>query len=138
MVLLDTDILSNIVRKNPSLRLLSELERRTGEPLFTTAVNTAEIYYGAARSPHREYILRVYREKVFPQLTILPFDEECAPIFGDLKASLEKRGTPRSEPDLRIAAIALRHRLTVITGNTKHFAGLPRLSVEDWLSEPAR
>lgn len=138
MVLLDTDVLSNIVKKNPSLRLLSELERRTGEPLFTTAVNTAEIYFGAARSLHRERILRVYREKVFPQLTILPFDEACAPIFGELKASLEKRGTPRSEPDLRIAAIALRHRLTVITGNTKHFTGLPRLPVEDWLSEAAR
>ena len=135
MVLLDTDVLSNIVRKNPSLRLLSELERRTGEPLFTTAVNTAEIYFGAARSPHRERILRVYREKVFPQLTILPFDEECAPIFGELKASLEKRGEPRSEPDLRIAAVALRHRLTVITGNARHFAGLPHLRVEDWISE---
>jgi predicted nucleic acid-binding protein len=137
MVLLDTDALSNIVRKIPSPRLLAELERRSGEPLFTTAINTAEIYFGATRSPHRERIMRVYREKVFPHLTILPFDEECAPVFGELKASLEKRGVPRSEPDLRIAAIALRHKLTVVTGNIKHFAGLPRLRVEDWISGTA-
>lgn len=132
-LLLDTDALSNIVKRNPSPRLLAELDRRRGEDIYTTAVNAAEIYYGAARSPHGDRIRRVFEEKVFPALTILPFDAGSAPIFGALKSAMEKRGTPRSEPDLRIAAIALQHRLTVISGNVRHFSGIPRLAVENWL-----
>jgi hypothetical protein len=58
---------------------------------------------------------------------------ESARRFGRLKASLEARGQPRSEPDLRIAAIALQHRMTIVTGNARHFAGIPGLAVENWL-----
>jgi tRNA(fMet)-specific endonuclease VapC len=46
---------------------------------------------------------------------------------------LEERGFTRSEPDLRIAAIALQHGLTVVTGNVRHFAGISGLAVENWL-----
>ena len=133
MVLLDTDVLSHIVKKEPSARLLSELAGRTEESIFTTSINTAEIHFGAARSPHGEKILRAFQDRVFPHLTILPFDEGSAPIFGELKASLEKRGSPRSEPDLRIASIALQHNLTLVSGNTRHFANIPGLRVEDWI-----
>ena len=45
-----------------------------------------------------------------------------------------ERAGPRFEPDLQIAAIALRHRLTVVTGNIRHFAGIPGLKVENWLA----
>ena len=98
-----------------------------------TSINAAEIHYGAARAEHGEVILRIFEERVFPHLTVLPFDEKSAPVFGRLKAGLEKRGTPRSEPDLRIAAIALQHKLTLVTGNARHFAGIARLRVEDWV-----
>ena len=64
---------------------------------------------------------------------MLPFDLESARVFGRLKASLEKRGLPRSEPDLRIAAIGLQHGLTLVTGNVRHFEGIPSLAVENWL-----
>ncbi len=133
MYLLDTDILSNLVRKAPSPVLLARLAATPGDLLFTTSINAAEIHYGAARSEHGEAILRVFEERVFPHLTILPFDSGSAPVFGRLKAGLEKRGSPRSEPDLRIAAIALQHKLTLVTGNARHFAGIPRLRVEDWI-----
>lgn len=133
--LLDTDVLSNLVKRATSPRLVRELKGRTGEMFATTAVNTAEIYFGAARSDHGDKIRSVFEEKVFPQLTILPFDAASAVIFGGLKALLEKRGAPRSEPDLRIAAIALQHRLTLITGNIRHFTGIPRLRIENWLED---
>lgn len=66
-------------------------------------------------------------------MTILPFDAGSAVVFGERKAALEKKGTPRSEPDLRIAAIALQHNLTLIPGNIRHFAGIPRLRIENGL-----
>jgi len=134
MYLLDTDVLSNIVRRKPSPSLLARLSKCPGETIFTTAINTAEIHYGAARAEHGDKILQVFEEKVFPSITILPFDAESARIFGKLKASLEKRGAPWSEPDLRIAAIALQHKFVLVTGNARHFKGIPRLVMEDWIN----
>ena len=96
-------------------------------------INVAEIYYGACRTGRSDKIIRVFEESVLPCLTVLPFDTESGRRFGRLKASLEARGLPRSEPDLRIAAIALQHRLTIVTGNVRHFSGIPGLAVENWL-----
>jgi len=133
MYLLDTDALSNVIKKSPSARLLRKLAETPSEALFTTAVNIAEILYGAARVPHGERYLSVFKEKVFPCLTILPFDLKSAEIHGPLKAQLEKKGLSKSEPDLMIASIALRNNLTVVSGNVRHFAGIPRLRCEDWI-----
>ncbi len=133
MYLFDTDVLSNIVKAAPSTRLLEKLATAPADLQFTTAVNIGEIYYGASRSPHRERIIRAFEARVFPQLVILPFDEESGKIFGALKARLEKKGRSASEPDLRIASIALQHKLILITGNERHYKSIPRLVVENWL-----
>jgi predicted nucleic acid-binding protein len=133
MYLLDTDSLSNVIKKSPSARLLRKLAETPSEALFTTAINIAEILYGAARVPHGNRFLSVFKEKVFPCLTILPFDLESAEIYGPLKAGLEKKGLSKSEPDLLIAAIALSNNLTVVSGNARHFVGIPRLRCEDWI-----
>jgi len=133
MYLFDTDVLSNIVKTAPSSGLLEKLRKTPQDLQFTTAINIGEIYYGASRSSYRERIIEAFEEKVFPQLKILAFDEESAKIFGALKARLEKKGLSASEPDLRIASIALQHKLSLITGNEKHYKNIPRLVVENWL-----
>jgi len=133
MYLFDTDGLSNIVRAAPSARLLEKLAMAPADLQFTTAINIGEIYYGASRSPHSDRIIQAFRAKVFPELVVLPFDEESGKIFGALKARLEKKGRSASEPDLRIASIALQHKLILITGNERHFKNIPRLVVENWL-----
>jgi len=133
MYLFDTDVLSNIVKAVPSTRLLEKLAKAPADLQFTTAINVGEIYYGASRSPHRERIIQAFGAKVFPQLVILPFDEESGKLFGALKARLEKKGRSASEPDLRIASIAIQHKLVLITGNERHYKNIPRLVVENWL-----
>lgn len=65
---------------------------------------------------------------------MLPFDEAAAETYGSLRARLEAEGTPLAEPDTRIASIALAHRLTLVTGNVRHFDRVPGLGVENWLS----
>jgi tRNA(fMet)-specific endonuclease VapC len=54
-------------------------------------------------------------------------------MYGKLRARLERVGTPVSEPDLRIASIALNLQLTLVTGNVRHFSRIPGLNVENWL-----
>jgi tRNA(fMet)-specific endonuclease VapC len=64
---------------------------------------------------------------------ILRFNRAAAEVYGGLRAGLERAGTPLSEPDMRIAAIALDLDLTVVTGNVRHFARVPGLRVENWI-----
>jgi predicted nucleic acid-binding protein len=133
MYLFDTDVMSRAVKAAPPKALIERLSRIPRALQFTTSINAAEIYYGACRTARRDELIRAFEEFVLSRLTVLPFDLESAPVFGRLKASLEKRGLPRSEPDLRIAAIALQHGLTIVTGNVRHFSDIPGLAVENWL-----
>jgi tRNA(fMet)-specific endonuclease VapC len=133
MYLFDTDVISRVVKAAPPRSLIDRLSGVPRALQFTTSINAAEIFYGASRTGRREEIVRAFEEQVLSRVTVLPFDLESARVFGRLKASLENRGLPRSEPDLRIAAIALQHRLTVVTGHVRHFQGIPGLAVENWL-----
>jgi len=133
MYLFDTDTLSNVVKQNPSPVLLKKLGNIPKSVQYTSAINIGEIYYGANRSPRKEQIIKAFAERVFPNVNILSFDRESGEVFGLLKAELEKQGIGCSEPDLRIASIAIQHKLTLITGNTKHFLKIPGLYVENWM-----
>jgi len=133
MYIFDTDSLCNIVKNRPSPQLLKKLKGLPSEFQYTTSINIAEIYYGAFRSTKREKLLRAFEEKVFPNITILPFDEDSARVYGQLKAKLEKRGIIKSEPDLRIASVALQHKFILVSGNVRHFKDIPRLKIENWL-----
>ena len=133
MYLIDTDVISRVVKTSPPKALIDRLSKIPRPLQFTTSINAAEVYYGACRVDRREELIRAFEERVLSRLTILSFDLESARVFGRLKASLEGRGFPRSEPDLRIAAIALQHGLTVVTGNVRHFEGIPGLAIENWL-----
>ena len=138
MYLFDSDILSQLAKKRRPESLMTKLAETPLAAQFTSSVNAAEIYYGIFRmnsqESHQERLLEFFEGQVFPRLTILPFDEESALTYGRLKSELERQGRPRFEPDLQIAAIAMRHRLTVVTGNTRHFAGITGLKVENWLA----
>jgi len=133
MYLFDTDTLSNIVKRNPSSKLLGKLKNIPKSVQYTSAINIGEIYYGANRSPRKEQIIAAFTEKVFPNINILSFDRKSGEVFGLLKAELEKQGAGCSEPDLRIASIAIQHNLILITGNTKHFMKIPGLNIENWI-----
>jgi len=135
MYLFDTDYLSNILKKAPSPLLIKKLESLPKGLQFTTSINVSEIYFGAYRSRNQEKILKAYEDKVFPNVNILPFDTDSGKIYGRLKSLLEKRGLSKSEPNLRIAAIAIQHNMILVTGNKRHFMNIPGLNMEDWINE---
>ena len=133
MFLFDTDTLSQVLKRVPSSTLLARLSTVPPEQQFTSAITVGEMVYGAYRSPSPEPQLRHLEERVWPNVRVLPFDRPAAETYGRLRAELERAGTPLSEPDLRIASIALTHDLTVVTGNVRHFARVSGLRVENWL-----
>jgi tRNA(fMet)-specific endonuclease VapC len=134
VILVDTDIVSNLMRTAPSPALIRRLAAVPPEEQFTSSITVSELIYGAHRSARADEILRRLDERVWPNLTVLAFDREAAEVHGRLRAQLERSGTPLPEPDLRIAAIALARSLTLITGNVRHFTRVPALQVENWLA----
>ncbi len=134
MFLFDTDTLSQVMKPNPSSDLLSRLASVPPEEQFTSSITVGELVYGAYRLKERAgVLLQRLDETLFPNLPILPFDASAARRYGEVRAELERRGTPIGDADLRIASIALDRDLTVVTGNVRHFQKVPGLAVENWL-----
>lgn len=134
MYLLDTDILSNLLRRTPSPALIARLASVPPEEQSTSAITLGELVYGAHRLQDRAGgLLQRLEETLLPNLPILPFDASAAHRYGEVRAELERRGTPIGDADLRIASIALARGMTVVTGNVRHFERVPGLPVENWL-----
>lgn len=134
MYLLDTDILSNLLRRAPSTALVTKLASIPPEQQFTSSITLGELVYGAYRLQERAgALLQRLDETLLPNLPILPFDASAARRYGEVRAELERRGTPMGDADLRIASIALTRDLAVVTANVRHFQKVPGLAVENWL-----
>ena len=67
-------------------------------------------------------------------LTILPFDAAAVWFYGDLRADLERRGTPIGSIDTMIAAHALSQQALLVTNNTREFAKVPGLQLDNWVA----
>lgn len=133
MYLLDTDVLSNLMKRVPAGALVARLARAAPEKQFTSSVTLGELLYGAHRSA-RAVVLLGRIEAIIPiDLPVLSFGAAAARRYGEIRAALEDDGTPIGDADTRIAAIALTHGLKVVTGNGRHFRRVPGLEVENWL-----
>ena len=134
MYLLDTDVLSNLMKRSPSSALVSRVARVPPEEQCTSSITLGELVYGAHRLRERTAaLLERIEDTLLPNLPVLPFDTSAARRYGELRAELEREGTPIGDADMRIAAIALVHELKVVTGNERHFRRVPALVVENWL-----
>jgi tRNA(fMet)-specific endonuclease VapC len=133
MFLFDTDVLSQVLRRDPPPELLSRLAAVPPDEQYTSSITVGEMVYGAVRSTRKEYLLSQFETLLWPNLPVLSFDKPAAEVYGQVRAGLERAGTPLAEPDLRIAAIAMSRGLTLVTGNLRHFQRVPGLMVEAWL-----
>jgi predicted nucleic acid-binding protein len=133
MYLLDTDVLSNLLSKRPSARLLGRLGQVPAEHQFTSAITVGELYYGIHKSPRGHDYQRRLERSVWPRVKIVPFDRASAEIYGRLRADLERLGRPLPDADLMIASVGLARKLVVVTGNVRHFSRVDGLKVENWM-----
>jgi tRNA(fMet)-specific endonuclease VapC len=134
MYCFDTDVLSAVIKPRPALGLLRRLARTPAEHQFTTAINLAELVYGAARRPNLRLEGRI-ADLMAEGITVLAFDHEAAMRYGWLRARLEADGRRLADPDLQIASVALACGLTLVTGKVRHFDRIQELQVENWLPD---
>ena len=137
--LLDTNVLSEVMKRRPAECVMDRLRAVPAENLFTSSICAMELRHGAARRQDDGALWRRIRGEVLSRVRVLPLGEDEAFRAGDLLATLEARGQPIGVEDLLIAATALTHGLVLSTRNVKHLARVPDLRVEDWWreSEPA-
>lgn len=87
--------------------------------------------YGVAKSTHREKNARALNEFNIP-LDVIPYDEAAAQVYGDIRATLEKAGTPIGSMDMLIAAHAVSLGIPIVTTNIREFSRVSSLKVIDW------
>jgi tRNA(fMet)-specific endonuclease VapC len=130
MVMLDTNICIYIIKQKPPVVLEHFRDYQIGD-IALSSITLAELRYEVAKSHHREKNARALDEFILP-LEILPFDEEATTAYGEIRAALEKAGTPIGSMDLLIAAHAASLGATLVTNNTREFSRVPGLTVVDW------
>jgi tRNA(fMet)-specific endonuclease VapC len=134
MYLLDTDILSNLMKRSPSSVLVEKLTRVPPDQQFTSSITLGELVYGAHRLRERtDVLLAKIEDLLLPNLPVLAFDAAAARRYGGIRAELERQGAPIGDADMRIAATALSRSLKVVTANERHFRRVPGLETENWL-----
>jgi tRNA(fMet)-specific endonuclease VapC len=130
--LLDSNVLSEIVRKRPAPSVLAHLRDTAQDALFTSSVSVMELRFGAVRTQGGSILWDRIRQQVLSRVKILPLDDETAERAGDILADLESRGSPIGIEDVMIGATALVANLTVVARNVKHLTRIRGLVVENW------
>ena len=137
MIVLDTNVISEIFRPQPAPQVVEWLESLTGDVAITT-VTLAELLAGVRRLPDGrrrsvlsariDVALQPYRET----RSILAFDDEAADHYAEVFVAREKTGMPISMADAQIAAICRTHHASCATRNTKDFAGTGIALINPW------
>jgi predicted nucleic acid-binding protein len=141
VIILDTSVLSALMRAEPDPAVIAWLDDQPTESVWTTSITVFEVHTGLELlgSTRRRHQL----EAAFDQLLVddldgrvLPFDATAANAAGTLVARQQRAGRAVEIRDAQIAGITVARRATLATGNTKHFRELGATLVDPW--KPAR
>lgn len=130
-VLLDTNVCIAILNRDPRVR--PHLERHPPSQLRVSALSLAELRFGAAKSTQPQKVNSNIRA-LLARVGVVPFDEAATREYGELRALLERRGSPIGPLDTLIASHALSLGWALATNNTAEFRRVPGLKVVDWLA----
>lgn len=128
--MLDTNLCIRVIRERPP-----GIARRFAAGSDGLALSTVvlfELMYGAAKSDRPDHHRDLVRQFT-ARLDVLPFDGPASAHAGDIRADLERGGTPIGTDDLLIAGHARSRGLKLVTGNLREFRRVPGLICEDWL-----
>ena len=130
MYLLDTNICIYAM-KNAYPALSKKLLQIPPSEVFVSSITVGELAYGCSKSKWSDKS-RSVMNLFLAAFTVLPFDRSDAETFGKLRAELAALGSPIGPYDIQIAAQGVTRGLTVVTHNTKEFARVPGIQLEDW------
>ena len=136
MIILDTNVLSELMRRQPAASVVAWLDRQN-DPLWTTCITVQEIEYGIERlgDETRRIALRAAFDRALAEAIesrVLSFDEDAARMAGAISAVRERRGLPIHIADSQIAAIVRCNSATLVTRDVRDFVGLDLDLVNPW------
>ena len=137
MIIIDTNVLSELMRPEPAQTVVAWLQDSGDAPLATTAVTVGEILFGLERlaaGRRRDDLQDRFARLVNSEdgLAVLSYDDTAARAFGEIAAQREHAGLAIHGDDLMIAATALRHGASVATRNTRDFAATGVELINPW------
>jgi predicted nucleic acid-binding protein len=137
VIVLDTNVVSELMRKAPEPRVVSWVDRFAASEVLVTAVTAAELMYGVARLPEgrRKRKLHIKVEGLLTEDfedQILPFDAPAATHYAEIVASRERAGSPISMADAQIAAICRNWSVGLATRNVDDFVDTGVNAVNPW------
>ena len=143
MIVLDTNVLSSLMRREPDAIAKAWLDQQSRESVWTTAITIFEISFGLAllQSSRRKDRLELSFSRMIAedfQGRVLSFDEEAARRAGLLAAERRRMGTTPEFRDIEIAAIVLSREATLATHNVRHFQDLGIELIDPWSSSGVR
>ena len=127
--LLDADTVSYALRGQGQVG--ARILQHPPSDIAISSLTLAELGFGAERK--RSARLRRAIRGFVQEVAVLPFDQTAADQFAIVASALTREGTPIGVLDTLVAAHALAFGLTVVTNNTRHFARVPGLKIENWL-----
>jgi toxin FitB len=137
LIVLDTNVVSEIMRPAPDSTVLSWLNTQVAEELWLNSVVVSELLFGIARLPagaRKRLLTDTFAAMLNEDFAgrILSFDLEAAVIYAALAAGCEAKGRPVEMADAQIAAICLAQGAKLATRNLKHFEGLGLVLLNPW------
>lgn len=127
--LLDTDTCIYALKQNT--RVLARLLSKDREEILVSVISEAELRTGAAKSSLPAKTLRLV-EKFLRPISIAEFTSEDAIAYSQIRAKLERAGTPIGPLDMLIAAQAVARKLTLVSNNEREFRRILGLHIENW------
>lgn len=137
MIVLDTNVVSELMRGTPNARVLDWMAQQPMAGLFTTTLTQAEVLYGLALLPEgrrREGLFEAARDMFEVDLAgrILPFDSDAALIYPQIAVGRRRIGQPISQIDGQIAAIAASRGARLASRNLRDFVNCGIMVVDPW------
>ncbi len=128
--MLDTDTCSYIMKRSNDA-LLRRLRKTPVSDVCISVVTNAELLYGVEVSPRQQQD-GIALEALLQYVEVMDFPGEAAKDYAEIRAHLKTRGTMIGANDLFIAAHARSLGLTLVTNNTREFARVPKLKIDNW------
>ncbi|MGP0078369.1 type II toxin-antitoxin system VapC family toxin [Mycobacterium sp.] len=137
MILLDTNVLSALMRREPDRTVVAWLDNQPGESIWTTTITILEVRTGIElleQGRRRRQLEQAFGEVLTEDLggRVQPFDQPAALAAASIAAARQRAGRPVEIRDVQIAGIATARRATLATRNTRHFDAVGVNVVDPW------